>query len=101
MVRHRNVPDPRAQRLDRLGVVGVMVRERDPAAPPRAATSAATASMWESIAGPGSTTHAGSRPTTHVFVPVRVSGLGLGARMRAWSVVTARNGRPARPARVA
>jgi hypothetical protein len=43
-----------------------------PPAPPRAATSAAIASMWASSAGPGSTTHAGSRPITHVFVPSSV-----------------------------
>ena len=36
-------------------------------------------------AGPGSMTQAGPRPTTHVFVPVSVSGPGLGARTRSTS----------------
>ena len=35
-----------------------------PPAPPRSATAAASASRCSSSAGPGSTTHAGSRPTT-------------------------------------
>ena len=43
-----------------------------PPAPPRAATAAATASTCAGIAGPGSTTQAGSRPTIHVFVPSSV-----------------------------
>ena len=68
-----------------------------PPAPPRAATSAATASTWASMRGPGSTTQAGSRPTTHVFVPTASADSGCGARMRA--ITAAPAGRPARPAR--
>src|SRR4051812_46458852 len=56
-----------------------------PSRPPRLITSSTTASTWSSSNGPGSTTHAGSRPTTHVFVPSRVSGPGLFARTRTTS----------------
>src|SRR5438445_489326 len=76
-----------------------------PPRPPRAATSAATAATCSSSAGPGSTTNAGSRPTTQVLVPSRVSGPGLSARTRAtsWpataSAAIALRGRAGTPAR--
>jgi len=53
--------------------------------PLRAATTSATASRCAPSAGPGSTTHAGSRPSTHVFVPSSVSRLGLAALTRTTS----------------
>ncbi len=38
-----------------------------------------TASTWDSAAGPGSMTSAGSSPTIQVFVPSSVNGPGFGA----------------------
>src|SRR4051794_18642388 len=60
-----------------------------PPAPPPASTAAATAAMCAGSAGPGSTTHAGSRPTTHVFVPLSVIGDGFAARTSATSITAA------------
>src|SRR4051794_15548932 len=56
-----------------------------PPAPPRAWASATIAWTWSSSAGPGSTIQHGSRPTTHVFVPLSVNGPGLFARSSAMS----------------
>src|SRR5690349_8728099 len=53
--------------------------------PPRRSASASTASRCASIAGPGSTTQAGSRPSNHVLVPDSVNGPGLWARTPATS----------------
>ena len=76
----RHAAEPLAQRRHGLGVVGVIVRQRDAAGAAARGHLGRHRSRCDSIAGPGSTTHAGSRPTIQVFVPLSVSGLGLGAR---------------------
>ena len=68
----RRPAEPLAQGGDPLGVVLVVVRERDPAGAAARGTSAATASRCASSAGPGSMTQAGSRPSTQVLVPSSV-----------------------------
>ena len=66
---------------DGLGVIGVVVGERD------AAQAASPLELGQTeprrarpAAGPGSTSQAGARPTIHEFVPVSVNGPGLAAR---------------------
>ena len=66
-----------------------------PPSPPRAPTSAATASTCPAARGPGSTTHAGPRPSTHVFVPSSVNAPGFSARTRATSCALQRVRHPA------
>jgi hypothetical protein len=69
---HGDVADPLQQAVEAFDVVGV-------SAIPSTSPCATTASRWASMAGPGSITQ---RSTSHVFVPVSVSGLGLSARIR-------------------
>ena len=73
------------QRLDRFGVVVVIVGERHPAQPAAVVDRGGQAWRCSSSSGPGSITHAGRRPTTHVFVPESVSGPGFSARTRRMS----------------
>ena len=56
-----------------------------PPSPPRASTPRSRRSRCAASAGPGSTTHAGPRPTTQVFVPDSVIGPGFEARTRTMS----------------
>ena len=65
-----------------LGVVGVVVGQRDAAEPAALVDRGEHAREVLLERGPGSTTQAGSRPTTQVLVPDSVSGPGLGARRR-------------------
>ena len=86
----------RAAPPTRLGVVGVVVGERDAAEPAaRVDRRQRARSRCASSAGPGSTTQAGARPTTQVFVPDSVNGPGLGARSRAtsWPLSCSSSGR--------
>ena len=71
-----------AQRRRGLAMVDVVVGERDPPETAARRQRGEQRVMCSASAGPGSTTQAGSRPTTQVFVPDSVSGPGLGARRR-------------------
>ena len=64
--------EPGAQPVEPLRVVGVVVRQRDPARAAALGHRRGDGVEVRVSAGPGSTTQAGSRPTTHVFVPSSV-----------------------------
>ena len=68
----RHVAEPRAQRLDRLGVVGMVVRQRDPARAAALRDRGGDRVEVRVERRARSTTHAGSRPTTQLLVPSSV-----------------------------
>src|SRR4051794_12364313 len=69
-----------------------------PPMPPRSRASDRIRVRCDSRSGPGSTTQHGSRPTSHVFVPPSVYGLGLSAVIWAMSwVASASMGRATLP----